>query len=100
MNKKQAMFLRILGVIIIAIGILISLYFYSNPDIKGDILTANYICKTEVGEFTQQLLQYQSECSKVNLLAFLINYNWLFYFIGFLLLIIGIWGHLGTKNRK
>ena len=98
MNKSQAMFLRILGILIIAIGLLISLYFYFNPGVQGDILTANYLCKTKVGEFTQQLLQYQGECNKVSFFAFLINYNWLFYAIGFLLLIVGIWGNLGGKK--
>ena len=100
MNKKQAMFLRVLGILIIALGLLISLYFYFNQSLQKDILTADYICNTGIGEFTQQLLQYQSQCNKVHLLAVLINYNWIFYVIGFLLLIIGIWGSLGEHSKK
>jgi len=99
MNKHQRMFLRILGILILAIGILITLYFYINSDVKANILTADYVCNSDVGQLTQNLLQKQSDCRNIHLFSFFINYNWLFYVIGLLLFLFGVWSGLGGIKK-
>ena len=103
MNKNQRAFLRIFGVLILFVGILISAYFFGNPDLKEDILRTNYLCNleirgVEVGEVGQTLLNMQGDCLKANRGSFLIRNNWIFYVIGIVLFLLGLFKELGDKK--
>lgn len=103
MNKKQRAFLRILGVLILFAGILLSAYFFGNPSLKEDILKLDYLCESkvggvEVGEISQALLNIQGDCLNANKLSFLIRNNWIFYVVGIVLFLVGLFKELDDKK--
>jgi len=103
MNTPQKSFIRIIGVVFVCIAIFVSFYFSQNQEIKQSILQTDYLCKLKinnlnVGEFGQQILEKQSECSLANKFSLLINYNWVIYLLGTCLFIFGVYSSLGDKK--
>lgn len=99
--------LIIFGILFLVITIFVTQIILT-PAQKSDIQTANSLCNAEVnafgikvpiGSWGQKILGAEADCRKVHYYILIINYGWIGYVLGGLLLIGGFFSG-ETKNKR
>ena len=106
MNYPQRAVLRIVGVLLFLFALIFNIFLMPQA---GHTIIADEICNAridiagndlEVGQFSQNVLDYGNDCRKVHWIRLGLDYSWVVMAGGVVLFSIGVWAGLGAKGKK